>query len=140
MPDVKIKALIKPVERYRLGNCGESAQLAAITAKINGIKDCHITHLYSANGEDIDHAVLYVNDKKPYIIDAWLGFADYVPNILNRYKNEYNDNFYIEPDEKITLSPALLIVNMPVIFLQGLYTFKPKNEIMLLFFKKMVYN
>lgn len=98
----KIKALIKPVERYRLGNCGESAQLAAITAKINGIKNCHITHLYSASGEDIDHAVLYVNDKKPYIIDAWLGFADYVPNILSRYKNEYNYNFYIEQDEKIT--------------------------------------
>ena len=98
----KIKAFLKPVKQYKIGNCGESAQLAAITAKINGIKDCHIAHLIKSDGEDLDHAVLFVNDKKPYIIDSWLGIADYVPNILDRYKNEYYYDFYIKPDENLT--------------------------------------
>ena len=100
----KIKALILPVKHYKIGNCGESAQLSAIVARINGIKNCHITNLFNSEGKDFDHAVLYVNDKQPYIIDAWLGIADYVPNMLNRYKNEYNYCFYVKPEEEVTFS------------------------------------
>lgn len=100
----KIKAFTSPVKHYKLGNCGESAQLAAIVAKTNGIKDCHLAHLCDANGEDLDHAVLFVNDKKPYIIDSWLGIADYVPNMINRYKNEYYDIFELEKDDAITFA------------------------------------
>ena len=98
----KILAFVKPVKKYKLGNCGEGAQLSAIVAKVNGLKDCHIASLVTKNGKDLDHSVLYVNDKKPYIIDAWLGFADFVPNALSKYKNEFEIHFDIKEGEKMT--------------------------------------
>ncbi len=98
----KILAFVKPVKKYKLGNCGESAQLSAIVAKVNGLKDCYISSLVTKNGKDLDHSVLYVNDKKPYIIDAWLGFADFVPNALSKYKNEFEFHFDIKEGEKMT--------------------------------------
>ena len=55
-------------------------------------------------GEDLDHVVLLVNDKKSYIIDSWLGFADYVPNAFNKYKNEYRHILNIEESESVILS------------------------------------
>ena len=97
----KILAFLKPIKKYKLGNCGESAQLAAIVAKINGIKDCHIAQLCEQNGEDLDHSVLFVNDKKPYIIDCWLGFADYAPNALNKYKTLYSKFFKLEDNKQL---------------------------------------
>ena len=51
----KIKAFIAPVKKNGLGNCGESAHLASIVAKINGIKDCQIRITYGNN-----HGVLVV--------------------------------------------------------------------------------
>ncbi len=102
----RIKAFTEPVKKYKLGNCGESAQLAAIAAKINGIKNCHIALLRSmeenSQDKDLDHLVLFVNDKKPYIIDPWLGIADYVPNILSKYKYDYSKEFGIKQNEKAT--------------------------------------
>ena len=97
----KIKAFVKPVQKYRLGNCGESAQLAAIATKINGLKNSYIASLKTTDNRDLDHSVLYVNDKKPYIIDAWLGFADYIPNAIQRYKNEFGRHFNIEDGDKM---------------------------------------
>ena len=97
----KIKAFVKPVKKYRLGNCGESAQLAAIATKINGLKNSYIASLKTTDNRDLDHSVLYVNDKKPYIIDAWLGFADYIPNAIQRYKNEFGRHFNIEDGDKM---------------------------------------
>ena len=98
----KIKSFIKPVKKNKLGNCAESAHLSAIAAKVNGIKDCHLAHLYNTEGEDFDHTVVFVKGEKPYIIDAWLGFADYVPNTIERFKNEYNYIFKTKPDEQLT--------------------------------------
>ena len=98
----KIKSFIKPIKKNRVGNCAESAQLSTIAAKVNGIKDCHLAHLYNIKGEDFDHTVVFVNEEKPFIIDAWLGFADYVPKALERYKNEYNYIFEAKPEEKLT--------------------------------------
>ncbi len=99
----KILAFVKPVKKYKLGNCGESAQLSAIVAKVNGLKNCYIASLKKATGEDLDHSVLLVNDKKPYVIDAWLGFADYIPNAFNRYKNEFNCHFNLNETDKLAL-------------------------------------
>ena len=91
----KIEAFINPVRLYKTANCGEKTHLASIMAKMNGIKNCRLAFLYNANGRDLDHTVLFVDDKKPYIIDAWLGFADYVPNALQRYQQEYKQFFDI---------------------------------------------
>ena len=41
--------------------------------------------------------VVYVDDEKPYVIDAWLGIADYVPNITQKYKSEYRNHFNLPP-------------------------------------------
>jgi len=98
----KILAFVKPVKKYKLGNCGESAQLSVIVSKVNGLKNCFIASLKTKEGKDLDHSVLYVNDKKPYIIDVWLGFADFVPNAISRYKNEFGFHFNMKDDEKIT--------------------------------------
>ena len=97
----KIIAFVKPVKKYKLGNCGESAQLSAIVSKVNGLKNCYVACLKKATGEDLDHSVLLVNDKKPYIIDAWLGFADYLPNAFKRYKNEFSYHFGINETDKL---------------------------------------
>lgn len=97
----KIIAFVKPVKKYKLGNCGEGAQISAIVAKVNGLKNCYVASLTKATGEDLDHSVLLVNDKKPYVIDTWLGFADYIPNAFNRYKNEFNCHFNLNQNDKL---------------------------------------
>lgn len=102
----KILAFIKPIKKHKVGNCGESAQLASIVAKVNGIKDCYIASLRTSRGRGLDHSVLYVNDKKPYIIDAWLGFADYEPNAIRRFKTEYGKHFFILKDDKLVFEPV----------------------------------
>ena len=89
-----IKAFIVPVRKYNTANCGESAELAAIVAQVNGLKNVTKACLTTSRGKDMDHAVLMVNDEKmPYIIDAWLGFADTIPNTIQRYKNEFRHCF-----------------------------------------------
>ena len=98
----EILAILKPVKKYKLGNCGESAHIGTIAAKVNGIKDCCPAYLYKNDGEDLDHMAVYVYDKKkPYIIDPWLGFADYLDNTITRYKNEFASILEIEPEEDI---------------------------------------
>ena len=104
----KILSTIKLFKSYKRGNCGESTRLAAIVAKINGINNCHAISLVNTKGECLDHSVLYVKDKKnDYIIDAWLGFADYVPNCLNKYKTLYNEIFSVNDNEKITFATII---------------------------------
>ena len=100
----KILAFVKPVKKHKLGNCGESAQLSAIIARVNGLKNCYIASLLTTNGKNLDHSVLFVNDKKPYVIDAWLGFADYVENAFIRYNNEYRHHFDIKKGDQMTFN------------------------------------
>lgn len=95
-----IKNIVEPIKRFKIGNCGESADLAAIAARVNGIKNISIASIRTPTGIPFDHAVLLVNDKKPYIIDGWLGFADYVPNAILRYKKEFRNHFDFEKLEK----------------------------------------
>ena len=89
----RVAARFVPVIDKKRANCGEYADLTTIMARINGIKDCIKVSLIGSNGFDYDHAVVLVNDKKPYIIDAWLGFADYVPNAIKRYQKEFRNYF-----------------------------------------------
>ena len=88
-----IKAYIGPIKKYKVGNCGESAQLSILVAQANGIKNCSKASLMTSRGKDMDHAVVFVDDQPPYIIDSWLGFADTVPNAIQRYKGEFRHCF-----------------------------------------------
>lgn len=90
----KAIAFFEPIKRYKLGNCSESAQISAIVAKMNGIKDVQLMFLRDSADKSLDHVVCYVeNEGKPYIIDSWLGVADYVPNMLEKYNGIYRNKF-----------------------------------------------
>jgi hypothetical protein len=103
----KIQNIVEPIKLFKIGNCGEAAELAAIVAKVNGIKNATKSSLRTPTGKRFDHAVLLVNDKKPYIIDSWLGFADYVPNAIKRYQKEFKNYFDFEKlgTEKMVVVP-----------------------------------
>ncbi len=95
-----IMLLIKEIKKQKVANCGEMADLSMIAAKLNGIKDCVKASLENQDGDNLDHAVLYVqNGKKPYIIDAWLGFADYIDGAKERYAKEFRRHFDLKLDE-----------------------------------------
>lgn len=97
-------SFILPVKKHKRGNCFESAALSALTAKANGINKVYLAKLLSkigGNVRDQDHAVLLVNGTKPYVIDAWLGFADYVPEAFLKYKKEFSYHFDIREGEKL---------------------------------------
>ena len=91
--DGKIMAAVNSVKKNKIANCAESAILAEVIARTNGIKDCAQLSCLTPDGRKYDHMILYVNDKKPYIIDAWLGFADYVPKAIERYRKEFRVHF-----------------------------------------------
>lgn len=92
----KMEQIFDSIKNNCLGNCRESAQITLIASRMNGIENAKIAHLTSPEGYDYDHAVVFVEDKKPYIIDAWLGFADYVPNAIKRYQKEFRNCFDFE--------------------------------------------
>lgn len=93
----KIKNLLNTVKENQLGNCKESAQLAIIASKLNGLKLSKIAYVVSPDDHDYDHAVVLVdNYKNPYVIDAWLGFADYVPKAIERYQKDFRGCFDFE--------------------------------------------
>lgn len=103
----KVENILYRLKNKRLGNCGESVLLAYIASRINGIKDCKFAYLSTPKGFDLDHAVLLVEEKKPYVIDAWFGFADYIPNAIKRYQKEYQKYFDFEKakTQKIKIKP-----------------------------------
>lgn len=102
-----IKQLIWGVNKYKLGNCGESASLAKLGLEMNGIKSKKVS-LWGYNWKNIpqelDHGFVIVNlaknadlsdintyGKKAYVVDLWSGFVDYVPNAFKRFEAEYID-------------------------------------------------
>ncbi len=89
------KYLADNIKLQKKGNCQESANLAEIAARVNGINDCQVAEVKLLTADNktfpLDHAVLLVNDeKRPYIIDAWLGFADSIPNAFKRFQSEFS--------------------------------------------------
>ena len=104
----KIKAMPSAIRDYKAGNCYESANLCCIAAKINGIQDFRIAYLSSNETGNLDHAVVMVKNKNnPYIMDAWLNFADYLPKAIERYKKELSKYFNLsnKKTEKIKIKP-----------------------------------
>ena len=114
----KVSVLPKLVSEYKLGNCDESAKLALIGAKVNDINDCRLGQLFSVDsGQSLDHLVLFVqNGENPYIIDPWLGFADYEANAIQKYKNEFNYHFSLNgnPKEHLVFEPSLSFFGLAV--------------------------
>lgn len=92
----KFREIMKIIDKYKLANCFERSMLALVMAKCSGIKNCSIRALWGEGNNWLDHVVVYVADKKnPYVIDPWLGFADYLPKTFERYNSEYREFFPI---------------------------------------------
>lgn len=94
----KLLAITSVIKAHKVGNCGESAQLSEIAARANGIKDCFCASVLWKGSfgykYSMDHSVLLVkNNGKPYVIDSWLGFADYLPEAIKRYQKEFRIHF-----------------------------------------------
>lgn len=103
----KINAIITPLKSEKIGNCAENAQLTHIAFWVNGIKDCLCVNLSTRSGKTLDHSVLYVNNNgKPFIVDPWAGFVDYLQNAYKKYLNEFRKTLQI-PDsvKKLTVKP-----------------------------------
>ena len=96
----KCSDLIDQIKNLKVGNCGECSFLAKVFAECNGLKNIYRADLYCGD-EDIDHSVLFIDDKKPYIIDPWLGFADYVPKAFERYVGEYFNFIFDEEEDDV---------------------------------------
>ncbi len=98
------KYLVDLIKKYKFGNCIESANLSEIAARVNGINDCQIATINAITKNktsvSLDHAVLLVNGKKPYIIDTWLGFADTIPNAFYRFQHEFAKQMGLEKNSK----------------------------------------
>ncbi len=99
-----IRILPASIKTFKIRNCGESADLACLGAKVNGINDFYKCALMSNEAGDLDHAIVVVeNNGNPYIMDAWLGFADYIDKAMERYTSEYGYHFDLSksPCEKL---------------------------------------
>ncbi len=97
--DKKVGIIINPIKKLKIGNCMEASYLGLIAARINGLKNVRFVHLVSPDGYLYDHSVVLVNcgkDKKSYVLDGWLGFADYVPNAIKRWQKEFAHHFDFE--------------------------------------------
>ena len=96
-PKDKILNFLKIMKKDKLGNCAEMTDLAVIFSYLKNIKDTCVADIKNTAEEHLNHVVLYVdNGKKPYIIDTWLGFADYLSNAIQKYKSEYSFLFPFE--------------------------------------------
>lgn len=99
-----IEMFVGSVLDLKKGNCGEFAELATLSARCNGIQDSYVANLMDINDKDFDHSVCLVkNGDRPYVIDAWLNFADYVPNAFLRYQKEFSKHFEFKNNEKLTI-------------------------------------
>lgn len=93
-------------KKFKLSNCADSANLAKAALAVNGIEAKRVAlHGYDTpnSSTNFDRCLLIVNmakdailsdprtyGKKAYVVDAWNGFVDYVPNAFKRFEADYS--------------------------------------------------
>lgn len=108
----RIKASLDMLQNFKIGNCGEEADIAEMILKINGINNAVKVNL-STDKKLIDHAACLFNsdgsefkgiiNNSTIIVDPWFGKADYAKNMIVHYKA--NGNILgILPKDKIKFS------------------------------------
>lgn len=117
-----IMTLIEAVKEHKIANCADFAKLCSAICHMNGVEVIQPElHLVTKDGrltnKIVDHAVLMIKPAKMkfiekmsklkdvIIIDPWLNFADFAPNVERRFKGEYSKFFGISEDMDIALSP-----------------------------------
>ena len=117
----QFKIIIDNLKNHKLGNCYESAILAQIIGKINGIKNIYPAQMFFTKNSpqinmQLDHAVAVITDK-PFekdfkyqfknkdaiIVDPWLCVTDYVGEYLSRIRNQLHKNFPFLSDNEIRM-------------------------------------
>lgn len=104
------------LQKYKVGNCLESASIAELILKINGIKNGTTAMLFhGTTQQNLDHAVCVFNrDGTPFkgqitkstiIIDPWVEKADFAHNMFVHYKNMFNTHLNIKENTPIKLEP-----------------------------------
>lgn len=107
----QFRIIIDNLKNHKLGNCYESAVLAQIIGKINGLKNIYPAQIYFTKNNSkaimqFDHAVAVVTDKpfeKDYkyqlknkdaiIIDPWLGVTDFAGEYILKLKSLFIRKF-----------------------------------------------
>ena len=96
--------LFEFIKKYKVGNCWEDSQLAALIMNYNGYNNVYVAN-FEKNGLDVDHVVcLYNKDDSPIkdckiinnktiVLDAWSGIVDFAGN----YFSKLHDKFMAEP-------------------------------------------
>lgn len=118
--DIELLKLLAAISEHKLGNCGEFAKICSLICKVNDI-DVMQPLLIKVNKKGefkglVDHAILVLREgnkkiptgylsKRPEItiIDPWLGFVDFAPNVEAKYKSIYSRYFEIAENEKIVI-------------------------------------
>ncbi len=117
-----ILTLIKKIKEHKIANCADFAKLCSVICHMNGVEVIQpelylVTKSGAITGEIVDHAVLMIkstkmpfleklkNLKDTLIIDPWLGFADFAPNVERKFKGEYSKFFKIRDEYDIALTP-----------------------------------
>ncbi len=110
-----IKSSLVMLEKYKLGNCKETAMLAELILKINGIKNAK-TVILKAENENVtlDHAICVFNKdgsafseikRDTIVVDPWADKADFATNMIEYYKNQCKFLFRIPQNQKINFLP-----------------------------------
>ena len=112
--------IINMLKEHKIGNCYESAVVAEIIGKINGIKNIYPAKIYfnknkSGYQMQLDHVVAIITDKsfKPegyynfknndaIIVDPWLGVTEFAGDYINKLRTNFANIFPGIPDLKDT--------------------------------------
>lgn len=110
----QFRIIIDNLKNHRIGNCYESAILAQIIGKINGVKNIYPAQIYFTKNSSkvnmqFDHAVAVLTDKpfeKDYkyqfknkeaiVIDPWLGITDFAGEYFNKLRTQFSKIFPIQ--------------------------------------------
>lgn len=104
------KEILYSTEHAKIAPCYELSALTEMILRLNGIKNCAKASLVTNKGQKLNHCVTCVfpekttNPNKVIVIDSFLQDADFLPNMITKYKNQYK-KFFKQPKkgEKIEL-------------------------------------
>ena len=112
--------IIDMLKNHKIGNCYESAVVAEIIGKINGIKNIYPSKIFfnknsSGYQTQLDHVVAIITDnsfmpdryysfknKDAIIIDPWLGITEFAGDYINKLRTNFVNIFSGIPDYKDT--------------------------------------
>lgn len=114
------------MEMFKFGNCTESAIIAELILKMNGIQNACCASLNKGlkrmpitEWTDLDHLICVFNkdgsiftgtpSKHTIFIDPWLNKAGFAKDMERFYRNEFSHFFKLDPDEVFKYEPAYIV-------------------------------